>query len=93
MEGPTAIALVRVENLQDVGVGLDAAGAQEAGRLELLLAVDAHEQETLLRSNSNSIQAPRYGMIFARKSFLPRAEIFFSSSSSKMMPGERCSCD
>ena len=39
--------LVGIENLQDVRVGLDAAGAQERRRLELLLAVDADVQDVV----------------------------------------------
>jgi hypothetical protein len=45
--GPDLDGLVRVEDLQDVRVGLDAAGAQEGRRLELLLAVDAHEEDVV----------------------------------------------
>ncbi len=39
--------LVRVESLEDVRVGLDAARAEERRRLELLLAVDADEEDVV----------------------------------------------
>src|SRR6185312_5845397 len=36
-----------IENLENIRVGLDAAGAKEAGRLELLLAVDADVKDVV----------------------------------------------